>query len=356
MKKEWINGMKRIAICGVVMIHCGGADLPSILGQIGNIGKNGVQIFFLISAYLTFCSMERAFTPDFSFGQIYKWWVKKFVKLIPLYYLALFAYAILVGGSGYWLGNQGHITIPNMLTHIFFLHGLFPHYTNSIIGVEWYLGVLAIFYLLAPILYKLIDCLYKAIMVWVIGTFASTVIINVASQHVPLGTDDYIYFNYLNTFSIVAEASVLLGGIVLYFIINAKDVKEKSNARRSTSYSLLLFAFVMILGMALNESHVFGLTDISLFGIWFFIIAISQNIHACKLIDNPIFKWLGKNSYPIYLFHFLFIYAYDGRIHLSTENVVLDWLIKYIFVLCAISVTIILLTRICNILKKFRTA
>ena len=46
---KWIDALKGIAICGVVMIHSGGSNMPSYLGAIGAVGKNGVQLFFLIS-------------------------------------------------------------------------------------------------------------------------------------------------------------------------------------------------------------------------------------------------------------------------------------------------------------------
>ena len=158
---SWIDSMKGIAMCGVIMIHSGGADLPSILGRVGNIGRNGVQVFFLLSAYLTFVSLHKIFERSaricsdrmYHKSIIFAWWRKKFIKLIPLYYLMIIICSVFEGGSNYWLGSEGGISFFNILSHVFFIHGLFPHYTDSIIAVEWYLGVLAIFYLLAPMLY-----------------------------------------------------------------------------------------------------------------------------------------------------------------------------------------------------------
>lgn len=71
---SWIDSLKGIAICGIIMIHSGGADLPSLFGKIGNIGKNGVQLFFLISAYLSFISLERYFhNRPITFRQAISW-------------------------------------------------------------------------------------------------------------------------------------------------------------------------------------------------------------------------------------------------------------------------------------------
>lgn len=37
----WIDALKGIAICGVIMIHSGGANLPSYLGKIGCMCQTG---------------------------------------------------------------------------------------------------------------------------------------------------------------------------------------------------------------------------------------------------------------------------------------------------------------------------
>ena len=53
---DWIDGLKGVAILGVILIHCGGASLPFPLSNVGDAGKYGVQLFFLISGYLAFLS------------------------------------------------------------------------------------------------------------------------------------------------------------------------------------------------------------------------------------------------------------------------------------------------------------
>lgn len=139
--------MKGIAICSVIMAHTGANALPSILGMAGGNGNRGVQLFFVISGYLTFLSLQN------NKESVVGWWVKKFIKLLPLYYIALII-STFGGGQSAWLGSEGHISGLNFIAHLFLLHGFIPHYCNSIIGGEWYLGTLVIFYMLAPFLYS----------------------------------------------------------------------------------------------------------------------------------------------------------------------------------------------------------
>ena len=131
-RNNWIDGMKGIAIIGVVMIHSGG----TILGPVGALGQYGVQIFFLISSYLCFVSMDRAFKHRMDIRTVLWWILRKFIRLIPLYYLSIILY-VCWGNEGIWLGCENGITMWNVLSHFTFTHGFFPHYVNSIIGVEW---------------------------------------------------------------------------------------------------------------------------------------------------------------------------------------------------------------------------
>lgn len=50
-KYQWIDSLKGIAICGVVMIHSGVSNLPFPLGRLGAGGAYGVYIFLCYQLY-----------------------------------------------------------------------------------------------------------------------------------------------------------------------------------------------------------------------------------------------------------------------------------------------------------------
>lgn len=336
---SWIDSLKGIAMCGVIMIHSGGAELPSILGRVGSIGKNGVQIFFFLSAYLTFVSLERIFGDHsrtykkrICYKNILVWWKKKFIKLIPMYYLMIIICSIFEGGSSYWLGSEGHISFFNVLSHVFFVHGLFPHYTDSIIAVEWYLGVLAIFYLLAPVLYKAINSLEKAIVGFFLSLPLCYMIKEIAYNYVPLVEDSYIYTTYIDTFSLIAQLPVMLLGIIMFFVMQGFDI-QKIKYRKLISYGLFGFAIMMIFGQAYQENSLYMFSGDTLFGIWFLCIAISLNIWIIPVVDNKVFRIIGKYSYPIYLIHYFLIHVLQRVWKLNIANKILNWGIQYISIL-----------------------
>lgn len=328
---RWVDGMKGVAICGIVMIHSGGGALPDLLGSLGNIGKNGVQVFFMISAYLAFRSMERAFHSGMSKKIIGKWLLDRFLRLIPLYYIFCI-FGILTGGNGYWLGSEDGITLGNILAHFCVLHGLFPQYCNSITGIEWYLGALAIFYLLAPLLYKTINTLKKSVTAWICCAFLCTWISVTAREYLITKNASYVYTLYFEEFSIIAQLPVLLLGVALYHALR----QQKMACDRETivtSYAMLAFSVVMIGGMAICESNLFGLSRFALFGMWFFVLAYSQSMHTTFLIGNPVFEYLGKYSYPIFWTHIWMISVYNKFVSIPITNVIVAWLIKYSLVL-----------------------
>ncbi len=331
-RQTWIDALKGVAMCGVVMIHSGGDKLPSVLGKIGAAGKYGVQIFFLISAYLAFVSYDSLRKDGATTRKdIVKWVAKRFVRLIPLYYLAVVGWLLYVGGHSYWLGTVGEVTGWNILSHLLFLHGLSPYHANSIVGVEWYLGVLAIFYILVPLLHRLINSLEKAVMAFTVGIFLCWAM-GVMGTHVTAnGPDAYIYSAFFGTFWIVGQLPVLLLGIFFFFIDKAK-LTERIRNRCGFSYILMFVSLCLIGGLVLEYNYILGVSGYTFWGIAFFLLLISQKMHTCPILDNPVFRFIGKNSFPIYLFHHLWISVYDEIVPQIWEGIILNWLVKYFIV------------------------
>lgn len=45
-----IDAFKGIAILGILLVHCGAADLGGFIGELSSAGAKGVQIFLIISS------------------------------------------------------------------------------------------------------------------------------------------------------------------------------------------------------------------------------------------------------------------------------------------------------------------
>lgn len=101
-KIKIIDGLKGIAMLCIIMTHCTVRGIEnSLFGTIVQTGARGVQLFFLISAFLAFASFGRKYgNMIFSVKDAVVWLIGKVIRLIPIYYLVLVVYLSLDGSGG----------------------------------------------------------------------------------------------------------------------------------------------------------------------------------------------------------------------------------------------------------------
>ena len=340
---SWIDGLKGTAILAVIVVHCGGGNLRYPFGDIGKIGANGVQLFLVISAFLCALSAERYFEKHaFSFKTAWLWTLNKCIRLIPLYYLSL-SVGIMRGGNKYWLAGR-NISPGNIISHLLFVHGLFPHYYNSIISVEWYISTLVIYYFLCPYIYKYLHNMRRCVTVTIPVSLLTFWCCSSAVEVYKNNQDAYIYINFFERFSIISQLPVFLMG-VLVFTFYKNYTGEDTSESRALSYSLLLFTGFMLYGQAFHINRIHMAYDTTLFGIWFSALLIGQIIHPVAIIDNPVFGFFGRHSYPLYLFHYYILGFYNNRIHFETSSASVNVLIRFVFVLGLSSICSLILIR-----------
>ncbi len=348
---DWIDALKGIAMILILMIHTdAGARLPKVLSPIGYNGWVGVVIFFLISSFLLYKSLHNYFcqTP-YSFKSIHSWIKKKFFHFIPLFYLALL-FGIYMGGNKTWIGSELTITVYNIITHLFFAHGLFPRYSNSILGVEWYIGTLALFIWIIPFLFKYINTLTRSILAFLISIptvfYINSYLINLTYFSNPI--DLKVYNSFIKDFCIFENLPTLFLGIVLYYIFKYITTTEIKN-KKILSYLLLLISVVLIYDASIFGNHsLFIINTHTLWSITFSIFIISQILYQNKIICNNFFKVIGRYSWPIYLFHLYLIYAYKKYLNFSFSSSTLNWSIEFVFVLISSLALAYGLTRFVN--------
>jgi peptidoglycan/LPS O-acetylase OafA/YrhL len=321
-------------------VHSGGGEMPSPFGLILANGSKCVQLFFIISAYLVYISLDHYYknrTEAITFSSMGKWWARKFLRLIPMYYIALAVYAPIAPRFNGWLGSEGHVTIANFISHMLFLNGLIPHYANSILGVEWYLGVLGIFYMIAPFIYKFVNSFEKAVVFFIITLLGSSYINDFGYAHIPMVTDEVdsqIYSSFFGTHWIVTQLPTLAIGILIYFIIRSNafaNIKQ----RKILSLALFIYSVFMLIAEMHGYTAIYRTSIYTVFGACFAGILISQVLWSYKILDNPVFRTLGKYSFPIYLVHYALILCYNKLLPTLTGNNIIDWIIKYVVILAA---------------------
>ncbi len=335
-RDTWCDALKGMAICGVVMTHCGSEGLPDNWGKITNCGKYGVQLFFVLSAYLAFRSYKKYYEQNsgskHEFRKGFLWTIQHILRILPLYYVALLVYSVMTGGNSYWLGNQEGISAGNMIAHLFFLHGLFPKYMNSILSVEWYLGTLVIFWWLVPFLYKAIKTIEMAFVWWMCCSVICRVLSLLILPRIPESPNAYLYQTYVNDWSLLAQLPILLLGVVVFFIVGLEQ-KKTINDKKGVSWGLIIVALIGFAGLVRGGTYIWGVSTYILYAIIYTIVIIALCIQSTPIIDNPIFRVLGKYSYAIYLVHHAVIYFMGYTTEQINTTGSIQWIIRYMLVL-----------------------
>ncbi|MDR0873861.1 MAG: acyltransferase [Prevotellaceae bacterium] len=323
---DYVDALRGLAILGVIMVHTGQyvtLFVPFIFKNFLNNGQMGVQLFYLASALTLFLSMKnRTLKEQYPTKNFF---IRRFFRIAPLYYMAIIYYLWQNGfGTRYWLGDATHISIENILSNIFFLHGFNPYWINSLVPGGWSVGVEMMFYAILPFLFSKIKNINQAFNFFTITILTMTVLKNILNNFDPTNSNhlwgEYLYF-YLPS-----QLPLFALGIILYFIII-----ERISLTEISGKSLLVFSCILLGGLFIGKNIFFPRQVI--FGIGFFIFAVAISRYKFKLIVNPLINYIGKISFSMYLIHFAILH-WSSKFHFidSVTNGVLNFCVRYLIV------------------------
>ncbi|MCM1425517.1 MAG: acyltransferase [Eubacterium sp.] len=157
--------LRIVAMFMVISIHVG---ISVNWTQYVETGQYGVQLFFVLSGYLIFSSLNSGITTR----EFYK---KRVLRIIPEYWTALVIYWVFgiiqhlyAGGSileaiGYYNSPYG----IRYLRYFTFTNMLFPSndwYLWNNRNAWWTMSSFMVFYILAPVIHKLINSFWKSLV------------------------------------------------------------------------------------------------------------------------------------------------------------------------------------------------
>lgn len=299
---EVFRGFALLAVL-VYHIQClfGGVILKyNIVTKMVNFGGEiGVTLFFIISGFAIYNVMEKYSENEFNYFDYLK---KRFKSIAPQYYFCLI-FVLLFTGSAIYLSFD---CILDLITHFTFTHNFFVTTHGSINAVLWTMGTIMQFYLIAPLLYKLVKK-HPAII------YIATVILTISMKCIlyniflkkSLGYPSYfVYgrqlFDTLDNFVI---------GMILGMLINKKGSFNRVVNLFAFSFNVVLL-FIMI--YIANKYQVYSASIVGY--TWHIVLGINLALLIylfSKIIDlykafNPLL-WVAKYEYGIYLWHFVLV-------------------------------------------------
>lgn len=234
-------------------------------------GHYGVNLFFIISGFVIFMTLDRTKRPlDFV--------VSRFSRLFPSYWLAIvLTYSIthwlgLPGKLVDWQSAFGNITMIQGLMHI-------PH----VDGVYWTLEVELLFYAGMFTLYRigLLNRIHAALLLLLALRITYVVFERLLGIDLPWTVSRLLILNYLPWFAI---------GIAICLYRSRSTPQERRHS--------VQVAMAALVTLCVAESLWIGLLACVLAACVF--LGASGKL---PWLRHPVLVWLGSISYPLYLLH-----------------------------------------------------
>lgn len=301
-----LDGLRGLAVLLVLWYHVweiSWLSPPDWLAFLPATGFTGVTLFFFLSGFVISYPFIRAGQlgrPEPSWGH-FAW--RRFIKIVPSYVLSIaVAYAL-----GYAQRQPNAALLPDLATHLLFIHTWFPDRYGSINGVLWTLAVEVEFYCIFPLIwwaFRRQPWLCAGAMIalawmwraWMAHCCYSTLFVQY-EENLP-GYLDIFAFGMLSAYLFVSRATLL-----------------RRPAVRGIAPLVALGGFAM-LGLLLENCYMTRFSDQwsgvwqidhrPLLGVAFSAIALGSLASPRwwqVLLDNVPMRFLAEISYNLYLYH-----------------------------------------------------
>jgi peptidoglycan/LPS O-acetylase OafA/YrhL len=304
-----LNGLRFVAALFVFISHVEAVknnfNLPNhtYLPFFDVIGKLGVVLFFVLSGMLITYLLLHEESQEQSIS-IKKFYIRRILRIWPLYFLVVvFALFIAPRIAFFHLDNcesaLSDTTVwPISLLFLFFM----PNGVMAYFGVvpyvvqTWSIGVEEQFYLTWPLLIKKIKnraLLFPGIFI----AYNAIKLVLIALQHTLPVCKILLQFWYYFNIDCMA-----LGSLAAYIMFY-----QKTKIQRVLFHPVLQATTLALLVVLIGIGYQFPYMHFEMYGILFTIVVINLafNPQTILKLENPVFNYLGKISYGIYMYHFI---------------------------------------------------
>ena len=281
-----LDTLRGIAILMVIVFHVSVQFRPATwLAQLANLGNQGVQLFFLVSAITMSLMWEQRHAEP---QRQLKFYIRRFFRIAPLFWLAMCFY-----GPSWWL-NDGHGTMSSanwtqVALTATFLHGFSPSAINKIVPGGWSIAVEMSFYVVFPWLAARLITPLRTIAFGLSAYIALGVVATAMIEQLAPVDSTFMYYSMLTQFPIFA-----IGMFVYQAAVRPGSVDPRALAAIAMTW----------LAIALVGKYLLGLNTRPLFWIQVAIFAVLIWAMMRRGWSFDPLSYMGGLSYSMYLFHF----------------------------------------------------
>lgn len=281
MKKRYdgLLGLRGIGALGIIAYHVyvlsGFMGIHPLFDRTVGNGGVFVQLFFMLSGFSIMCGYYDEFSNN---PQLDKFYIGRIKKLVPIFWLALLAHCII----DHFVGTP--ISKYNVIGTASLMFGFMPKYQESVVMAGWALGIEIIFYLVFPAFFVFNKNKKRS---WVFLLFSIVMFVTYENFY-GIGVNQ----SYIN---IIRQLVFFAVGALLFHYTDKLD--EMSQSKRK-----MLFALCIAIEVACF--FLYGkVNGYIVMVVAFLAVMINQINFKDYVVNNIVFIWLGKISYPMYLFH-----------------------------------------------------
>ncbi|NVZ91303.1 acyltransferase [Pseudomonas yamanorum] len=306
---EFINFFRAIAALWVLVAHCMiwggwyGIPLPS--------PKIAVNLFMLISGFLMMANAtaRKKIEPFSDSRSWYKFWIRRYFRLAPAYYLSL-AVAAIAGSyflSGYselqklnpavWGGGTVYdpakinYSIENLILHVTFLFGLHPEYSFSTFLPDWSLSLEMQFYAVFPLLFIAFSR---------VGIAKTSLLIGIPMIFIGGWVNSKLH--YIEPSLLILRLHYFFAGMVLFAAMDRAITKKRR-------FCIFTCAWLLVFIGSRKEYDYFVLPGLLV--LMFLLGMVEQAgrlpMSIKRAFNSKVVHFASETSYGLYLFHGFYI-------------------------------------------------
>jgi len=337
MRLDGIDILRGLAVSIVVVYHffvllelTAGPAFP----YINTLAYLGVPLFFVISGYLIYRSVDRNVSQKGIKKGVLSYFFHRLFRILPAYYFNLFIIFIMAG----FIINQDYYYSASFFKQ-FFSHLIFTSYFKyqsagfGINGAYWTLSIEMLWYIVVPF----ILFYFKKTRALLLIAFLSFIYIFGMSH----GWFDH-YFdldgsraNYALMHSyylsqLPGQINFFIAGILIYKYQYHFKLQRVYYAYLLAIFLLLLYVWSSLYFVSYSDTigkHMMVLLVVSVL----FILLYSVKSEGLSFLE-----WIGKISYSLYLWHMPILFVMN-KSHILEERSLLETTVFFFFLLFSIS-------------------
>jgi peptidoglycan/LPS O-acetylase OafA/YrhL len=286
---EWLKKIEGVKNC---------ASIPAL----ARLGDQGVSLFFVLSGFLiTYLLLSEK--KNFNCINIKKFYMRRALRIWPLYYLMVFLAFFVLPGVIVLNGFSIGLSDPEYWSKLFLFIFLGANFAYSVYPLVpfasqlWSVGVEEQFYIVWPHVVNRFSKYLPYILVSIIIVAFALRLFAGAAVHGDGALQYRVVYHIIKHFRI---QNMALGALSAYLMINnAAGVKILLNQRIPEIINIVILVISLILGCR------YGVFDYELYAIMYAILILygAAGRKTVLKLEGKIPKYLGKISYGLYVYH-----------------------------------------------------